>query len=124
MVVGSAGASFSVNRMPVPPAWSEFATYTYGYSRVHALNATHLYFEFVSDDTGMIADRMGIVQDPFAAWHLPASSPTGLSNGAIAGIAIGGVAALAVAAYFVHARRARTQSAAAAGAYSSMDQQV
>ncbi len=34
MVVGSAGASFSVNRMPVPPEWDEFATYTYGYRRV------------------------------------------------------------------------------------------
>jgi hypothetical protein len=75
MVVGSAGASFSLNTQPVAPAWAELVLNAFGYSRIHAINASLLTFEFVASIDGSVVDRMAIVQpDPSASWGAPPGS--------------------------------------------------
>jgi len=72
LVTGSAGCK--EGRTPFvkkPPAWSAFQSQDYGYTRMQALNTTHLHFEQVSDDKeGEVIDSFWIIKDT----HLPYSS--------------------------------------------------
>lgn len=67
---GSAGckeemAPFSKKK----PAWSAFRSIDYGYTRLHAANHTHLYWEQVSaDKKGGVIDKVWIVKDQI---HFP-----------------------------------------------------
>lgn len=45
------------------PQWSEFVSYTHGYARFTALNASALAFEYVNTTDGSIVDRVLILQD-------------------------------------------------------------
>lgn len=49
------------------PEWSEFVSFTHGYARFTALNASALAFEYVNTTDGSIVDRVLILQD-LAGW--------------------------------------------------------
>lgn len=71
LMVGMAGASHD------PPkydnkTWSISRSTEYGYSRVHVANATHLFFEYVRNDSGKVGDSAWIVSDH--QWHARASA--------------------------------------------------
>lgn len=65
VITGSAGCSeghenFETN----PPAWSAYRNSDYGFTRMRALNKTHLYFEQVSDEqNGRILDSFTLIRD-------------------------------------------------------------
>jgi hypothetical protein len=67
MVVGTGGAQFSFNYVAPFPAWAESVFYRHGYARAHALNATHLQWNFVDATNGTVYDHVFITQDPSAA---------------------------------------------------------
>ena len=51
ITTGSAGCQERHDHfVPNPPEWSAFRSSDYGYTRLTVFNATHLYFEQVSDD--------------------------------------------------------------------------
>ncbi|KAL3284956.1 hypothetical protein HHI36_019085 [Cryptolaemus montrouzieri] len=62
---GSAGCKEGRDNFVHPrPEWSAFASRDYGYTRMKAYNATHLYFEQVSDDKhGAIIDSFWVIKD-------------------------------------------------------------
>lgn len=63
MVVGTAGASFSVNANFSHPAdFTERVMYEYGFARVSTANETHLFWEFISSYNGSVLDTMTIIQ--------------------------------------------------------------
>lgn len=66
MVVGTAGASFTVNAVSPPPAWNELVMYEFGYAIAEAVNESCLRWQFVSSNTGEVLDRMMIIQDPYS----------------------------------------------------------
>jgi hypothetical protein len=74
MVVGTGGASFTVNAVEPKPAWNEMYMYQYGYARVTAVNASYLDWEWVLSETGEVLDHMVITQsDPALPWRAAAS---------------------------------------------------
>lgn len=71
MVVGTAGAAFTINAVTPPPDWNELFFYEWGYTRVRAVNATYLDWEWVNSQTNEIKDRMVITQvDPNLPWQI------------------------------------------------------
>uniref|UniRef100_A0A672H5U7 Purple acid phosphatase n=1 Tax=Salarias fasciatus TaxID=181472 RepID=A0A672H5U7_SALFA len=72
IITGSAGCRERTDRFnPNPKAWSAFRSTDYGYSRMHVVNATHLYLEQVSDDQdGKVIDNIWVVKEKhgFSAW--------------------------------------------------------
>jgi hypothetical protein len=69
MVVGTAGAAFTVNYMTPYPVWNEMVMYEWGYARLTAVNATYLDWEWVQSSTGKVLDHMVITQDdPTKPW--------------------------------------------------------
>ncbi|XP_034111959.1 acid phosphatase type 7 isoform X3 [Drosophila albomicans] len=70
IITGSAGCN--ENREPfskVLPEWNAFHSNDYGYTRLKAHNATHLYFEQVSDDKdGKIVDSFWVIKDKHGAY--------------------------------------------------------
>lgn len=71
MVVGTAGAQFTVNYVEPYPDWNEAVFYRFGYAVVTAVNASYLSWDWTGVDN-VIYDRMGITQDdPTSSWVLP-----------------------------------------------------
>jgi hypothetical protein len=69
MVVGTGGASFTMNAVEPKPEWNEMYMYQYGYARVTAVNASYLDWEWVLSATGQVLDHMVITQsDPTQPW--------------------------------------------------------
>ncbi|XP_030378447.1 acid phosphatase type 7 isoform X4 [Scaptodrosophila lebanonensis] len=70
IITGSAGCK--EEREPFPntlPEWNAFHSNDYGYTRLKAHNATHLYFEQVSDDkNGDIVDAFWVIRDKHGAY--------------------------------------------------------
>lgn len=70
IVTGSAGCR--EGREPffkIIPEWSAFHSQDYGYTRMHAVNMTHIYFEQVSDDkNGDIIDRFWVVKEKHGSY--------------------------------------------------------
>ncbi|XP_061385995.1 acid phosphatase type 7-like [Musca vetustissima] len=70
IITGSAGCN--ENREPFSkelPEWNAFHSNDYGYTRMKAYNATHLYFEQVSDDKdGDIIDSFWIIKDKHGSY--------------------------------------------------------
>ncbi len=64
LIVGTAGASFTKTAVNPPPAWNELYFYEWGYAVVKAENASYLSWEWANASTGVVMDRMVIVQDP------------------------------------------------------------
>ena len=62
MVVGTAGAKFTVNYVTPYPSWCESVFYRIGYARVSAVNSTYLNWEWVDSYDGNVYDRMVITQ--------------------------------------------------------------
>jgi hypothetical protein len=62
MVIGTAGAKFTVNYVEPYPDWCEMVFYRYGYARVVTVNASRLEWEWVSALDGVVYDRMVIDQ--------------------------------------------------------------
>jgi len=71
-VVGTGGASFTKNYVSPYPEWNELVFYEWGYTRVEAINSTHLNWEWVNSQTLEVRDRMVITQsDDFTKnWQL------------------------------------------------------
>lgn len=65
IITGSAGCDEYLDRFVTdPPEWSAFRLSDYGYTRLHAINASHLAFEQVSDDKGgAIIDKFTLIKD-------------------------------------------------------------
>jgi len=64
-VVGTAGAAFTKNYVTPYPEWNEMVMYEYGYTRVTAVNATYLDWEWVHTYTGEVWDHVILTQgDP------------------------------------------------------------
>lgn len=65
IITGSAGCRERVDPFVKDvPEWSAFRTSDYGYTRLQVHNATHLYFEQVSDDKdGEIIDSVWLIKD-------------------------------------------------------------
>ncbi|CAE7714124.1 PAP9, partial [Symbiodinium microadriaticum] len=62
MVIGTAGAKFTVNYVEPYPDWCEMVFYRYGYARVQATSASRLEWEWVSALDDVVYDRMIIDQ--------------------------------------------------------------
>jgi hypothetical protein len=93
LVIGAAGATFSIN---VHNPWlpmTENAFYEYGYSRMRVQGGESLVWEWLDNemDPSAVRDSITIVRQPAAGASSP--SDTGLSHGAIAGIAVGAAVA-------------------------------
>lgn len=79
MVIGNAGADFSLNALHPPPEWNEVTMNYYGYSVVKAYNASYLTWDSIDSNTesGMeVMDRVVITQDTVwfgtgQPWSLP-----------------------------------------------------
>lgn len=68
-VIGTGGASFTINAVTPPPVWNERFFYEYGYARVTAVNASYLNWEWILASTGEVYDHMVITQtDPTKPW--------------------------------------------------------
>lgn len=75
LVIGTAGADFTMTAMNPKPDWNEDYYYRWGYSRAVAHNSTYLYWEWIESNTTTVYDRMVITQkDPFAPFASPAQS--------------------------------------------------
>lgn len=60
-VIGNAGQGMSTNILKEPPAWIEYVNIkAYGYARIHAVNATYLSMEAVSDIDHSVLDTLVI----------------------------------------------------------------
>ncbi|CAL1575027.1 unnamed protein product [Knipowitschia caucasica] len=72
IITGSAGCRERTDRFnPHPKDWSAFRSTDYGYTRMQAVNATHLYLEQVSDDQdGKVIDSIWLLKDKHgpSAW--------------------------------------------------------
>jgi hypothetical protein len=83
MVIGTAGAKFTVNYVTPYPSWCEAVFYRIGYARVSAVNSTYLNWEWVDSYDSVVYDRMVITQsDDFdTAWDIGSTnSDAGGSN--------------------------------------------
>jgi hypothetical protein len=123
MVIGTAGAKFTVNYVEPYPDWCEMVFYRYGYARVTTVNASRLEWEWVSALDNQVYDRLVIEQgDPTQPWEIQSEDTdksdkgddhTGLSSlekgfiltGIILFIALASVAVFVlVTRYMVHKR--------------------
>ncbi|KDO29913.1 hypothetical protein SPRG_04979 [Saprolegnia parasitica CBS 223.65] len=62
IMVGTAGKLLDEGAN-VEYAWSVAKKHEYGYGRMHLLNASHAYFEFVRDVDGVVSDDVWLVSD-------------------------------------------------------------
>lgn len=64
-VTGSAGCKEGIDNFNATrPAWSAFTSTDYGYTRLKAYNASHIYIEQVSDDKdGAVIDSFWLIKD-------------------------------------------------------------
>lgn len=60
MVVGTAGAGFTVNANVPGPDWNELTFYEWGYARVVAESSELLTWEWVNAKEGQVRDKMAI----------------------------------------------------------------
>ena len=71
LVVGTGGAQFTYDDVSPFPAWAESVFYRHGYARAHALNATHLQWNWVNAVNGTVYDHVFITQDPLVkSWFI------------------------------------------------------
>ncbi|CAG7837424.1 unnamed protein product [Allacma fusca] len=57
------------------PAWTAFRSSDYGYSRLQAMNKTHLYWEQVSDDQeGIVVDSFYLIRENHSSYQIPDGS--------------------------------------------------
>lgn len=73
MVIGTAGAKFTVNYVEPYPEWCEMVFYRYGYARVQSISASRLEWEWVSALDGVVYDKMVIEQSTNFSkpWSIP-----------------------------------------------------
>ena len=82
-VIGTGGAKFTVNYVYPFPAWNEVVFYRYGYTKVTAVNSTHLDWTWRDSGDGTVYDHVVFTQsDDFSQpWSsdftpVPTSAPT------------------------------------------------
>lgn len=64
IVTGSAGCQEHTDKiMRHTPPWSAFNAQEYGFSRMQIFNSTHLYLDFLQDDTGEVIDTIWLIKD-------------------------------------------------------------
>eukprot|EP00604_Paraphysomonas_vestita_P002514 CAMPEP_0174818342 /NCGR_PEP_ID=MMETSP1107-20130205/1004_1 /TAXON_ID=36770 /ORGANISM="Paraphysomonas vestita, Strain GFlagA" /LENGTH=472 /DNA_ID=CAMNT_0016030055 /DNA_START=859 /DNA_END=2277 /DNA_ORIENTATION=+ len=114
MVIGTAGAQFTVNYVEPLPDWNEAVFYRFGYAIVTAVNSTYLSWDWSGVDN-IYYDRMAITQDdPTKPWVLPETTDdddddskdskgndndddgTSFSTGQLAGLIIGIIVGTAI----------------------------
>jgi len=119
MVIGTAGAGFTMNAVTPPPVWNEDVFYQYGYAVVEAVNASFLTWTWINSGTDDVYVRMIVTQDG-KPWVLPSSSssPSSSSNSPNYGllialpIVLGSALAAGLAYYFFYHRGHRGASKA------------
>lgn len=68
-VIGTGGASFTVNYVTPYPSWNEDVFYQYGYAKVTAVNATYLDWQWVLNSNNEVLDHFVLTQsDPTQPW--------------------------------------------------------
>lgn len=68
-VIGTGGASFTVNYVTPYPEWNEMVFYQYGYAKVTAVNATYLDWQWILNTNNEVLDHVVITQsDPTKPW--------------------------------------------------------
>lgn len=69
-VVGTGGASFTVNYVTPFPEWNEEVFYQYGYAKVTAVNASYLDWQWILNTNNEVLDHVVITQsDPTKPWR-------------------------------------------------------
>jgi hypothetical protein len=76
MVIGTAGAKFTVNYMEPYPEWNEEVFYRFGYAMVEAVNASYLSWEWIAVIDNVVWDRLVITQNLDEPWVLPDDTTT------------------------------------------------
>jgi hypothetical protein len=72
MVIGTAGASFTVTYVTPYPSWNEEVFYKFGYAVLKAVNSSYLSWEWIDNTNDQVFDRMVITQgDPTQPWIYP-----------------------------------------------------
>jgi hypothetical protein len=74
MVIGTAGAKFTVNYVEPYPEWCEQVFYRFGYAVVETVNASYLSWEWIGALDNIVYDRMVITQNLDQPWVLPDST--------------------------------------------------
>jgi len=71
IITGSGGCRENTTSfMDKPSAWSAFQSMDYGYTRMNAINKTHLYLEQVSDNQdGKVIDKVTIIKNVHAPYE-------------------------------------------------------
>lgn len=127
MVIGTAGAKFTVNYMEPYPEWNEQVFYRFGYAVVETVNSSYLSWEWIGALDNVVYDRMVITQNLDLPWVLPDSEDDDsnnvnnkdddnnvkLSTGQITGLLIGvivGTAIISVAFYVIMTKTLHTSS--------------
>lgn len=104
MLVGSAGAGFTVNEVIPPPDYVEWQDYFFGYVRVSSTNNTQIRVQFVHNTDGAILDDFVINKNAPSsnAEHKPSSD--GMPVGELASLVALGVvlAACVLGALYMH----------------------
>lgn len=128
MVIGTGGAGFTENcatapgKNGQPPSWDERCFYQWGFATITAVSGTHLQIDWTDSTTGVVAERVDLVQDLAAPWAdagAPASAAApALAVAAIVGGTLGGLSLVALAAFVWLRQTAKT--AAPVPAYSEM----
>jgi hypothetical protein len=106
MVIGTAGAGFTVNYVEPYPDWNEMVFYRWGYARVQAVDANTLEWEWIDGFDNEAYDKMRITQNVTESWVLPEDTTTtsdeggddddGLSTGSLIGIYLASALVIAV----------------------------
>lgn len=71
MVIGTAGAKFTVNYVEPYPEWCEQVFYRFGYAVVETVNSSYLSWEWIGALDNVVYDRMVITQNLDKPWVLP-----------------------------------------------------
>ena len=126
MVIGTGGAGFTPNcatapgKKRQPPSWDENCFYQWGYATLTALSASQLKIDWTDASTGVVAERIDLVQDLSVPWSDTVSNQDStLAVAAIVGGTLGGVSIIALSAFVWFRTTAKAKAAPAL--YTEMD---
>lgn len=106
MVIGTGGAGFTPNCATAPgvglkpPTWDERCFYQWGVAKITAQSSSLLQIDWVDSSTGVVAERIDLVQDLAQPWADAPAAPAAVDNivAAAVGGTVGGLALVLLAA--------------------------
>ncbi len=123
MLVGSAGAGFTVNEVIPPAEYVEWQEYYYGYVRVSSTNSTQIRVQFVHNTDGQILDDFVIQKDAPSAGKGGDAKADGMPAGELAAlIALGVVMAGVIVVALYMNSTGRCAKPHSPGAYAAMQE--